>query len=59
MAEPVDERDISRNFSGTDVEYTIGAEMFEWIYFLTYGIYPDKFKIFIQSVANATDASKK
>lgn len=46
-------------FPSHGVEYKIGDEVFNWVYFLTDGIYPDNFKIFIQSVPNATEEAKK
>lgn len=46
-------------FPSHDVKYNLGTESFDWLYFLTDGIYPDSFKIFIQSLPHATEDAKK
>lgn len=46
-------------FPPQDVEYVIGEEKFNWYYFLADGIYPQNFKIFIQSLPNSTEKKRK
>lgn len=46
-------------FPPHDVEYSIGSEKFNWYYFLADGIYPENYKLFIQSLPNSTEQKKK
>lgn len=37
-------------FPPDKIKYTIGNELFDWYYFLTDGIYPHDYKIYVQTL---------
>lgn len=47
------------SFPPVDVKYSIGNEDFTWFYFLTDGIYPPHYNIFVQTITAPSNKKEK